>query len=92
MSEFKIFTMVFIYLNNSRAISDPSIRLMFVGLASRGKSTLLNHLRWVDRMNRIPVGWRERMCQDNCGKMDQPGSLAVMSGLCFHYQCGITTT
>ena len=50
---------------------------MFVGLADRGKSTLLNHLRWVNRMDRIPVGWRERMCQENSGKISgQPGILS----------------
>lgn len=73
MSKFDIYNshgiLCDIFFDNSRAISDPSVRLMFVGLADRGKSTLLNHLRWVDRMDRIPVGWRERMCQENNGKI-----------------------
>ena len=51
-----------------RAVSDPSVRLVFVGLSGRGKTTLLHHLRWVDRVGTIPVGWRDRMDREDCGK------------------------
>jgi len=50
-----------------RAVSDPSVRLMLVGLSGRGKSTLLRHLRWAGNVAVIPVGWRDRMDQEDCG-------------------------
>ena len=56
------------YRYSFRAVSDPSVRLMFVGLSGRGKSTLLRHLKWAGSVATIPVGWRDRMDQENCGK------------------------
>ncbi|XP_065918588.1 leucine-rich repeat serine/threonine-protein kinase 1-like isoform X3 [Dysidea avara] len=57
----------FLKFYKDEAVSDPSVRLVFVGLSGRGKSTLLHHLRWVDRVGTIPVGWRDRMDQEDCG-------------------------
>jgi len=59
---------VFIIIVIIRAISDPSVRLMFVGLSGRGKSSLLCHLRWAGSVATIPVGWRDRMDQEHYGK------------------------
>ena len=43
----------------------PSLKLMFVGLSSRGKSTLVNHLKYGGRMRSLPITFRQRLQLDS---------------------------
>ena len=39
----------------------PSLKLMFVGLSGRGKSTLLSHLKYGSKMKSLPITFRQRL-------------------------------
>lgn len=66
----------------------PSLKLMFVGLSCRGKSTLLNHLKHSGKMKSLPITFRQRLQLDSNfnGKICKP-----FSNLCMvrNYLCHI---
>ena len=55
---------IVIYVNSSLSCSAkhaPSLKLMFVGLSGRGKTTLLSHLKFTGKTKTLPITFRQRL-------------------------------
>ena len=59
----------------------PSMKLMFVGLSGRGKTTLLNSLRFAGKVKTRPITIRERL--DSGSNMEFSGMYKVYCKACF---------
>ena len=60
------------------AVSAPSMKLMFVGLSGRGKTTLLNSLRFTGKVKTKPITIRERL--DSESLEDSSGTYVCIPG------------
>ena len=47
----------------------PSLKLMFVGLGRRGKTTLFSHLKYGGKMKSLPVTFKQRLDNNFNGRL-----------------------